>query len=181
MEDPEFDLIRAIGEGDEAAFEQLVRRYQDPVVSFIYRHMGDRYAAQDFAQEVFLRVFQTARRFEPRGKVSTWVFRIAYNLSANEIKRRRRMAGFHAEMLAGGTELSERSLSNHVGMKEEELEEQLLTALGQLPENQRAALLLRVKDGLSYVEISKVLGVSVGSVESLIFRARKRMKGLVKD
>jgi RNA polymerase sigma-70 factor, ECF subfamily len=181
METPEFDLIRAIADGDEAAFEKLVRRYQNPVVSFIYRYIGDFYFAQDLAQEVFLRIFQAAPKFKPKAKVSNWVFKIAYNLSANELKRRKRVSGFQAEISAGEREIWVKPLTNHrAEARNRELEERLMAALGELPENQRAALLLKVNERLSYVEIAKILDVSVASVESLIFRARSRLKQLVR-
>lgn len=179
MEDPEFDLIRAIAGGNEVAFEQLVRRYQNPVMTFIYRYIGDRYLAQDLAQEVFLRIFQSARGFKPKAKVSSWVFRIAYNLSANELKRRKHVDNFHAEISAGNRDGWGMPPTNHrAEIRDMELDEWLKATIGQLPENQRAALLLKVNEGLSYVEIGKILDVSVASVESLIFRARSRLKQL---
>jgi RNA polymerase sigma-70 factor (ECF subfamily) len=181
MEDPEFDLISAIAHGDEAAFEQLVRRYQNPVITFICRYIGDFDSAQDLAQEVFLRVFQAAPKFKPMAKVSSWVFTIAYNLSANELKRRKRMHGFHAEMSAEGWGLHGRLPAGSIEASNREAEERLLAAMGQLPEKQRAALLLKINEGLTYLEISNVLGVSVASVESLIFRARSRLKQLVRS
>ena len=181
MEDPEFDLISAIADGDETAFEQLVRRYQNPVMTFVYRYVGDRHLAQDLAQEVFLRIFQSAPRFTPKGKVSSWVFKIAYNLAANELKRRKHMDDFRAEIAAGERDILGRMLTNHrEEARKRELEERLMRALGELPENQRAALLLKVNECLSYAEIGKVLDVSVSSVESLIFRARSRLKLLVR-
>lgn len=181
MQDPEFDLVRATAGGDEAAFEELVKRYQAPVITFIYRHVGDLYCAQDLAQEVFLRIFQAAPSFEPKAKVSSWVFRIAYNLSANELKRRKRIADFHLRIFREDLDVLGRPLKNHraeAGAREKE--ERLTAALRELPENQRAALLLKVNDGLSYLEISTILDVSVASVESLIFRARSRLKQLVR-
>lgn len=180
MEDPEFDLIRAIADEDEKAFETLVGRYQSPMVSFIYRYVGDFYLAQDLAQEVFLRVFQAASTFKPRARVSNWLFKIAYNLASNELKRRRRMDGFHARMSAEGERFMGGSPPNRTEGMNRELEDRLMAAMGQLPENQRAALLLKVNEGLSYLEISTVLDVSVASVESLIFRARSRLKQLVR-
>ena len=166
MEDSESDLIEAIARGNETAFEQLVKRYQNPVMSFVYRYIGDIHSAQDIVQEVFLRIFQA----EPRGKVSSWIFRIAYNLSVNELKRRRRMNDFCAAITE---DISEMPFTN-----DKESEEWLTAALGKLPENQRAALLLRLNEQLSYAEISKVMDVSVASIESLIFRARSRLKQL---
>lgn len=180
MEDSEFDLIRAIADEDEKAFETLVGRYQKPVISFIFRYVGDLYLAQDLTQEVFLRVFQSAPLFKPRAKVSNWLFKIAYNLAANELKRRKRMDGFHARMSAEGRHFLGCSPPNLTEATNRELEESLMAAMGQLPENQRAALLLKINDGFSYLEISTILDVSVSSVESLMFRARSRLKQLVR-
>ncbi len=179
MEDSESDLIAAIASGNETAFEQLVKRYQNPVISFVYRYIGDIHSAQDVVQEVFLRIFQAAPRFEPRGKVSSWVFKIAYNLSVNELKRRKRMNDFRAATALDI--LGMQSTNDSENAEKRESEEWLMAALGRLPENQRAALLLRLNEQLSYAEISKVLDVSVASVESLIFRARSRLKQLRTD
>ena len=181
MEDSEFDLIRAIADGDQTAFEQLVRRYQAPLISFSYRYVGDLPSAQDLTQEVFVRIFQAAPRFKPKAKVSSWVFKIAYNLSANELKRRKRMGEFHAQISSGDWNALGKPLRNHRAEEtNREMEARLMTALGELPEKQRAALLLKINEGLSYREISTILDVSVASVESLIFRARSRLKQLVK-
>ena len=172
MVDVDSVLIEAIGRGDHYAFEKLVKRYQNPVMNFIYRYLGDRCTAEDLTQEVFLRVYQAAPRFNPRARVVSWVFKIAYNLSINEIRRRRRLA----EQLATeeiDCEADSGSTARH------ELEEEIAIALESLPEKQRAALLLKVNEGLSYLEISETLGVSVASVESLLFRARKTLRKIL--
>lgn len=180
MEDPEFHLIRAVANHDEQAFETLVARYQKPIVSFIYRYVGDFYLAQDLAQEVFLRMFQAAPLFEPRGKVSNWLFKVAYNLSANELKRRRRLDGVLDRIsIEGGCFLGS-APPGPAEIANREREERLMSAIGRLPEKQRAALLLKTTEDLSYQEIGTILNVTVSSVESLIFRARSRLKELVK-
>jgi RNA polymerase sigma-70 factor, ECF subfamily len=180
MEDPELDLIRAIAHGDEAAFEQVVRRYQNPVTTFIGRYIGDFHSAQDLTQEVFLRVFQAAPQFKPKAKVSNWVFRIAHNLSTNQLKRRKPTHGLHAEVSAEGWGLRGRSSASGAETEKRELEQRLMAAMGLLPENQRAALLLKINEGLTCLEISDVLGSSLASVESLLFRARSRLKQLMR-
>jgi RNA polymerase sigma-70 factor (ECF subfamily) len=174
MDDSELDLMRAIGNGDHLAFKCLVRRFQNPLVNFIFRYTGDRCTAEDLTQEVFLRVYQAAPRFEPRANVSTWVFKIAYNLSMNELKRRRRRGFLDHDQQGRREGFDVQAPSDPI--QGWELEQEVMTALSQVPENQRAALLLRINNGLSYQEISEVLGVSVSSVESLIFRARKHLR-----
>lgn len=174
MVDPEFELIEATARGDPEGFERLVRRYQDPLCNFIARHIGDRSAAEDLTQEVFLRVYQAAPRFDPKGRVSSWMFKIAYNLSMNELKRRNHLQGLlrdtaHiADICAGSTSSG--------SIPDQEMEEELMAAMHDLGEDQRAALLLRVQEDLSYREIAEVLGTTVQSVESLLFRARQRMR-----
>ena len=168
--DREYELIKAIGAGDILAFEMLVKRYRDPVSNFIFKYMGDRFGAEDIAQEVFLRVYRAASGFEPRGKVLTWIFKIAYNLSLNEVLRRSRFCPI-TDIDNHGIELAE---PNHAGRKE--LEEEVMDAVRHLPQKQRAALLLRVYEGLSYAEIGNILSTSISSVESLLFRARENLR-----
>ncbi len=177
MTDPDFKLLDATGRGDHQAFELLVKRYQGPLHNFIARYVGDRFLAEEIAQEVFIRVYRAAGRFEAKTKVSTWIFRIAYNLSLTEISRRgRRRELCEAVKRQGGSEEPFTAPAERY-----ELEEEITAALGLLPENQRAALLLRVNEDLSYREIGDVLGVSIQSVESLLFRARTSLKRDLQD
>jgi RNA polymerase sigma-70 factor (ECF subfamily) len=174
MVDPDLKLLNATGRGDHESFELLVKRYQGPLLNFITRYVGDRSMAEDIAQEVFLRVYRAATRFEARTKVSTWIFRIAYNQAMTEMGRRKRRQDLR-EAVGRSREGEEEEVA--AGPAERiELEEEITSALGRLPESQRAALLLRVNEELSYREIGEILGVSVQSVESLLFRARTSLK-----
>lgn len=178
MDDADSRLIEAIGAGDRLAFEALVKRYQNPVCNFIRRQLGDRYAAEDLTQEVFIRVLRAAPTFEPRGRVSSWIFKIAYNLSLNEKKRRSRWLTFGDDPRILDRAAPEGE--NPPGSAEKkEMEEEIEAALQRLPENQRAALLLKAREDMTYSEIATVLSVSVSSVESLLFRARTRMRKLL--
>ncbi|MBF0552289.1 MAG: sigma-70 family RNA polymerase sigma factor [Deltaproteobacteria bacterium] len=180
VEDTDFDTIKAIGRGDRSAFELFVKKYQNPIVNFIFRYVRDRFTAQDLTQEVFLKVFQGAEEFEPRGKVSTWIFTIAFNLCANELKRQKRRGYPHSDLSAVDPAELEYPAHDQAGGRQRELEEDLMAALDRLPENQRAALWLRVNEDLSYLEISRVLNISLAGVESLTFRARKQLRQLMR-
>jgi RNA polymerase sigma factor, sigma-70 family len=173
MVDPDLELVEAIGRGDQEAFERLVKRYQGPLVNFIAK-FGDRCLAEDVTQEVFLRIYRAAPRFQARAKVSTWIFQIAYNQALTEISRRKRNHNLSETLYQNREESTEGPLSGPA--EHYELEEEIMSVLGRLPGNQRAALLLRTNEGLSYREIGAILGVSVQSVESLLFRARTSLK-----
>ncbi len=174
MPDPEFALVDAIAHGDDKAFESLVKRYQGPLLNFLFRFVGDRGMAEDLTQEVFLRVYEAAHRFQERGRVSSWVFKIAYNLAVNELKRRSRAMKYLRESASRDEALAEYPAPDMTAGYE--LNEAIESAMGELPDNQRAALLLRVREGLSYREIAEALDLSVQSVDSLVFRARKHLR-----
>jgi RNA polymerase sigma-70 factor (ECF subfamily) len=178
MADPEYALIKAIAGGDQEAFERLVKRYQNPLYNFVYRHLGDRALAEDITQETFLRIYRSAPRFEPRARVSTWIFKMAFNLSLNESERRGRLQ-LRETPITDEHQCADGSSAAAVAKFE--LEQQITGLLDRLPDRQRAALLLRVNEGLSYREIAEVLGISVQSVESLIFRARQQLRGVARS
>jgi RNA polymerase sigma-70 factor (ECF subfamily) len=112
--------------------------------------------------------------------VSNWLFKIAYNLSANELKRRKRLDGVLERISIEGGCFMGSAPPGPAETADREREERVMSAIGRLPEKQRAALLLKITEDLSYEEISAILNVSVPSVASLIFRARSRLRQLVK-
>ncbi len=170
-EKSDIELIQGLQAGDQGAFEQMVRRYQNRLFNFIFRYMGESATAEDITQEVFLKVWRAAPAFEARAKVSTWIFRIAYHLSLNELRRRRRYRIFHDAFCREEAHLcfSDTAISHELGSEIKQI-------LDKLPENQRAALLLRVNDGFSCREISEILNISLSAAESLIFRARNFLR-----
>jgi len=174
MVDPDSALIEAIGRGDHEAFESLVKKYQGPLLNFIARYVGDRSMAEDITQEVLLRIYRAAPRFQTKTKVSTWIFHIAYNQALTEIGRRKKRRNLWQALYRSGEEASEELLAEPLERFEQT--EEIMAVLGGLPENQKAALLLRINENLSYREIAGILGVSVQSVESLLFRARTNLK-----
>jgi len=174
MVDPDSALIEAIGRGDHEAFESLVKKYQGPLLNFIARYVGDRSMAEDITQEVLLRIYRAAPRFQAKTKVSTWIFHIAYNQALTEIGRRKKRRNLWQALYRSREKASEELLAEPLERYDQT--EEILAVLGCLPENQKAALLLRISENLSYREIAGILGVSVQSVESLLFRARTGLK-----
>jgi RNA polymerase sigma-70 factor (ECF subfamily) len=183
---PSEDLMARVAKGDEDAFEILVNRHQTSILNLIYRFIGDRTQAKDLAQEVFLRVWQSAKSYEPKAKFTTWIYKITTNLCLNEIKsaRRRRWFPFHRS-----DEDSERSVEETLSdgsptaedlLLEAERNRQISEALRSLPENQRMALILKRYDDLSYQEIAQIIGCSVSAVESLLVRAKRNLQEKLK-
>jgi RNA polymerase sigma-70 factor (ECF subfamily) len=180
------DLMARIAEGDEDAFEILVNRHQISVLNLIYRFIGDRTQAKDLGQEVFIRVWQAAKRYKTEAKFTTWIYRITANLCFNELKaaRRRRWFPFHRYGEDEGNSIEE-TLSDGSPTAEDllltkERSHEITDALQSLPENQRMALILKRYDGLSYNEIAQVLGCSVSAVESLLVRAKRTLQEKLK-
>ena len=172
-------LMAAVAEGDLSAFRLIVERHQKPLISFISRYLGDRSAAEDVAQDVFLRVFKAAKDYRPQAKFKTWLFTIAANLCLNEIRNAKIRPAF-ADLTdspeAKYPLIASISPSPLQAAEQEELSSAVRKAIDALPENQRTAILLRQYHEFSYNEIGRIMGLSVPAVESLIQRARQNLK-----
>jgi RNA polymerase sigma-70 factor, ECF subfamily len=183
---PSEELMTRVGEGDEDAFEALVLRHQTYVLNFIYRFIGDRTQAKDLSQEVFLRVWQAAKRYEAKAKFTTWIYRIASNICFNELKsdRRRRRFQFFRSGEEGGQDIEEKfpddSPSSENLLLTRERNRQITDALQGLPANQRIAIILKRYDDLSYEEIARIMDCSVSAVESLLVRAKRALQEKLK-
>ena len=172
----------AFKEGDEACFKKILDKYEKPLINFIYRFTWDRREAEDLAQEVFLRIYSSRKKYKPKAKFSTYLYRIAANLCIDH-KRKRRIKTVSLDS-TGNTDEGEMTRetpdltadSPEVLIEKKRHEKIIQSALLSLPANQRLALSLKVYESKSYREISKILGCSVSSVESLLFRARRNLK-----
>ncbi len=176
------DLMARVAEDDERAFTELVSRFRGRVSNLISRVLNDRESSDDLAQEVFVRVFVHRRNYRLGSKFSTWVFTIAANLAKNEIRRRvRRRNWFSLDALTevfsdSIIQLADPTEGREQVMEREQLQGTVGQAIATVPEKYRLALVLRDIEGLSYEEISDVLGVPGGTVRSRINRARSMLK-----
>ncbi len=177
---PSEELMSRTAGGDELAFETLVRRHQTSVLNLVYRYVGDRTMARDLAQEVFIRVWRAAKRYEAKAKFTTWIYRITANLCLNELKsfgkKKLLFGGSPGEEGQTWDEGSNVSPSAEDLLLAEERSRQISDALQSLPESQRMALILKRYDNLSYHEIAKIMECSVSAVESLLVRAKKNLQ-----
>jgi len=180
--DPDVALMMALKNGDPSAFADLVARHQSRVVALIYRFVGNETEAEDLAQEVFLRVFRTRDRYEPRARFSTWLYRIASNVSLNSLRSRSRRHTVSMPLVADAQENHEgrtaaqledlRLPAPAARLEDEELRTQIRLAIDQLPDNQKVAVILNKYENMNYDDI----GCSPLAVKSLLARARLNLR-----
>jgi RNA polymerase sigma-70 factor, ECF subfamily len=172
-------LMQLVGRGDTAALEELIERHQSLVAGTVARMLGSNSDVEDIAQQVFIRVWKSARRYVPRAKFTTWLLKITRNLVFNELRRSKRHAHVPLQTNPGAEEFPVKDEVNpgpDAALLETELQQAIEQAITQLPESQRMALILRRYEQLSYEEISEVLDLSVPAVKSVLFRARTELR-----
>ena len=171
--------MELIGAGDDGAFEQLVERHQRLVIGTVGRMLGSGSDAEDIAQQVFVRVWKNAKRYEPRAKFTTWLLKITRNLVFNELRRRSRHPQVPLQSESDEEERplkDEQAIAPDASLLERELQQAVDAAIANLPETQRMAVVLRRYEELSYEEIAEALDQSVSAVKSLLFRARTELR-----
>jgi len=176
------DLMMRVKRGDREAFNSLVERYRKSLINFIFRFTCNEAASEDLAHEVFLKVFKSAERYEPKAEFSTWLYRIASNSALNFLRDQRNRAlvpiGGDSE---DGEEAPRIDLADRQALVEEQLIEQervrtIRKAVASLPDQQRLALVLTKYQGLSLRQTAAVLKSSEPAVKSLIFRAYSTLR-----
>lgn len=180
------ELIQRISKKEQTAFEQLVKRYQSMVLNICYGFIGDYHQAEETAQDVFVQIYKKAGSFRHESKVSTWIYRIAVNLSLNSIRRNKRLMwikniGFspldesQAEKIPIGVQIDEPAAL----LEQKESKRILRSAVDHLPHKQRTAFILNQFEGLSAEEISKILKVPINAVEVRIHRAKRKLQSVL--
>lgn len=178
--EPEQRWMAAIADGDEAAFERLVARHGSAVLNTIRRFVGDTGRAEELAQEVFLRLWRAAPRYQPTAAFRTWLFTIVKRLCWNELRRSGREVSIDEELGEG----SPGEVAARLAVGDPLPEERLLAteraravraAIGELPPAQRMAVICRRYEELSYEEIAQALDTTVPAVKSLLVRARRTL------
>src|SRR5438093_2321775 len=172
-------LMCLVGTGDTQAFEELIERHQSLVAGTVARMLGSNSEVEDIAQQVFIRVWKSARRYTPRAKFTTWLLKITRNLVFNELRRSKRHAHVPLQTNPGAEEFPLKDEVNpapDASLLETELQQAIEEAIQRLPETQRMALVLRRYEQLSYEQIADVLDLSVPAVKSVLFRARTELR-----
>ena len=176
-------LIKKFQEGDVGAYNQLVFRFKDRLLNFIYRFVNDLDLAEDLVQDTLLKLYTHKDSYQEIAKFSTWLYTIAANLARTELRKKKRRKTFSV------TELSREDrefiiVSSDVDPSEDlssqDFEKNIQLALAELPDDFKTIIILRDIQELSYDEISKIVDVPLGTVKSRINRGRVKLQQLLK-
>ena len=180
-------MLRA-KEGDDAAFSQLVTSYQDRLIAIFFHIVGSQEAAEDLAQDVFLRVYRARHGYEPTARFSTWLFRIANNLASNSRRdqgRRREISLTGSDSGPLGPRPEDRLAMEKSGLMparqldKRELQSMVQSALSTLNDRQRIAVLLHKFEEMSYQDIAETMELTPAAVKSLLSRARENLRHIL--
>lgn len=187
--DAEKALVSRLKNGDDRAFSALVRHYQDKVYNLVYRILANSEEAEDLAQDIFITLYTSIDTFRGESRLGTWLYRIAVNHCRNRIKyiaRRRKSRapsleergdrGIPQESSPGSPRLISKIPRPDRLAEGHQMEEILQRELASLEPDQRALVVLRDIEGLSYAEIEAVVGLPLGTVKSRLHRARMTLK-----
>ncbi|WP_096438258.1 RNA polymerase sigma factor SigW [Alteribacter populi] len=174
-------IIMEVKKGNQQAFGELVELYKDKVYQISYRMLGNVHEAQDVAQEAFLRAYTNIDSYDMNRKFSTWLFRIATNLSIDRIRKKK--PDFHLDDRVSGTE--DLTYYSQIAADEElpedkviqfETQDWIQNEISQLPPKYRSAIILKYLEDLSLKEISEILNLPVATVKTRIHRGREALR-----
>lgn len=174
-----------VRDDNAAAFEELMLRYQNRVLTVLENLVGRRDQAEDLAQEVFLRVFRARKRYVPGSKFSTWLFTIVNNVASNARRTLSRRKEVHLDTETSGPQGKQsiaqlaQAASGQMPTRlldKAEVRDMVLAALSSLNERQRMAVLLCKFEGMSYTDIAEAMGMSAKAIKSLLSRARVNLR-----
>jgi RNA polymerase sigma-70 factor (ECF subfamily) len=182
---PDADVVSLAQQGREAAFRELVRRYERPVFSLVFRMVRDRETSEELAQETFIKVLNHIDRYQPQFKFSSWLFKIANNIAIDHLRKRHietismdgsPHAASAAEIEATSFDIAIRQESALEEMEARELGSAIERAIAELRPEYRSCIVLRHVEGRSYEEIAATLDLPLGTVKTYIHRARLQLR-----
>jgi len=186
--DEDFILIKTFLAGDNTAFDKLVLNYQNRIFNTCYRILGDYHEANDSAQDVFVKVFRSLKKFRFRSSFSTWIYRIAINTCRNKLRsagyRRRKNTMRLAppndgEEVPYSIEIGDESRTPGKVLDRKEQGIMIQKAIDSLPESQKSVVVLRDIEGFTYEEIADITGLNPGTVKSKLARARHKLRKIL--
>jgi RNA polymerase sigma-70 factor (ECF subfamily) len=182
------EIMLRVKAGDESAFDYLVQKYRRPLVSFMYRMARSTAAAEDLAQEVFLRVYRSRQTYEASAKFTTWLYRIASNLAINHARDTRHerpevtVSLDEPDEESGTTlDVADSSISAEEALLRRERMRAIRSKVEALPERQRLAVIMHKYQQMDYKQIAEVLKLSESATKSLLFRAYQTLREQLKQ
>ncbi len=180
----EASLIRACKEGDQAAFNLLVWRWEKPLFNFTYKYVGDAHLAQDLVQETFIRVLRSIQGYEHRGAFSTWLYRIAVNLCKDHFRKKKiPMVSLHDYYTTSSGDrvyvqdrVADEGARSDEAMAAAHREQLVRRLIAGLPERQRIVILMKEYQALTFREIGEILDVPEGTVKARLYRGLRTMR-----
>ncbi len=171
----DIELMLRTKDGDDGAFSELMNRHYKGVLNYIYRFTNLRENSEDLAQEVFLRVYRSASKYRPEAKFTTWLYKIATNVSLTYVKKKNTNISLD-EMTEniGEYEDSDVEISDDI-IYRKEMRNVIFSAMETLPEREKIAIMLCKYEGLSYEETADVLECTVGAVKAYVHRGRMKL------
>jgi RNA polymerase sigma-70 factor (ECF subfamily) len=183
--DADQELVRRVQRGDRAAFDVLVRKYQHKIVKLVTRYVHDGAEALDVSQEAFIKAYRAIHGFRGDSAFYTWLYRIAINTAKNHLVAEGRRPLEHGMDLQDPEQYDVQARLRDNDTPErllltDEIQRTVETAIAELPEDLRTAIVLRELEGMSYEQIAETMGCPVGTVRSRIFRAREAIDAKLK-
>ena len=173
--DPDIKLMLEFIEGDISAFEQIMNKYKEIVINIAYRFIQNRSTAEDIAQDVFLKIYNSAKSYKPKARLSTWIYKITANICLNELRSQKKyLKNISMDEIDETRDFIQTNPFENLEKKE--LKHLVKEAIDSLPDRQRMVIILKKYEDLSYQDISEILGCSLSSVDSLLQRAKQNLK-----
>ncbi len=182
-DDPDIRLMLQVRDDNESAFRELLDRYRARIFGHFFRVFNNRQDAEDLTQEVFLRLYRSRKRYEPRAQFATWLFHITQNVARNALRSRRRRPSVRLETLAGAYEgplleslLFDRGEEPSRPVERAEVAARVRAAVSTLAGRQRTAIVLHQLEDRTYNEVAAEMEMSPEAAKSLLYRARNQLR-----
>ena len=177
------ELISRFQNGDERAYVELVNRYKDRLLNFVFQFLGDIEQAEDVVQDTMLRLYEKKHYYKEIAKFSTWIYTIARNLANTELRKKKRRKTTYLSQLSKERQFEIPAMQDDVdqSLQNEFINDRIQSAINNLPEHFKVVIILRDIQELSYEEISNIVEVPLGTIKSRINRARIQLQAELID
>ena len=177
------ELISRFQNGDERAYVELVNRYKDRLLNFVFQFLGDIEQAEDVVQDTMLRLYEKKHYYKEIAKFSTWIYTIARNLANTELRKRKRRKTTYLSQLSKERQFEIPAIQDNVdqSLQNEFINDRIQSAISNLPEHFKVVIILRDIQELSYEDISNIVEVPLGTIKSRINRARIQLQAELSD